>query len=877
MKSVLREPILIARIASLPFERIDSSARATAEIELVNSLWERVDAAAAALEDALFAAAGPAEDSANTLHAPSLSSDDGRTTLAAVPARTLLLQTRRAVHHRRGAMLAAAARDLEEQEPALARSLADFVALLDRLDQAMTSHRAAHSAAVALGAQRLLTALDEPILEEGLRLVSRSLFEKARRLDRVPFAEWKHRERHTALKLAAYLARATSKTSPNGVFCATALGRLGERAACRGECTLVAREVLVAVGEARKVTACLAVDPEFAPLVVPRPNPTLREHDSGWTFWRPASPRREDDQEVRSAARIHPVARAMLESCAPNRPMPELVDEVSRRTGISVEQLETFARSMVETGLLIAEVEIPWSERRPLRRLAEMARDAGCAGKWAARAQALERAVDQVSGTPWPERRSLLEGISESIESLPHRRPLHHDELIRVDAASAMRIELPTRVVADLERFMSWYAQLYAAIYPRQRFIEGYARRFLALHPPDTDVDLLDLYHGVFEPRGEARPCAFPSPSGSSPLAERARACFTRLRDRLAREARDAEREGRDEVALDALDWESILGEVEAPRWSCGVLFQVAASDAAAIEAGRYRLALNGLYAGGGLAVARLAHLHAGGGSVEDGPIAREVRERWAWLERDGARVAELSYMHGGRTANAGLRPSLFRHEIELPGDRATPGREIIPLADLSVRFESDSRRFRLRWRSRGVDVLPMVSSGISPEGWVSFLIAIGQQDLQPLALFPGFDVDGIRRWPRFRFGRVVVFRRRWSFGPDDSPVAAALKPLDPQRMLDVARWQRRHGLPRDVFAHTTADPKPFHVDLESPWSIELMGRRMAESPGTTLHVAEMLPDPEAMWIRDARGRYASEFLVHLQNVGGDSSPGAGG
>jgi hypothetical protein len=786
MKSVLREPILIARIASLPFERIDSSAGATAELELLNSLWERIDAAGVALEHALFAAAGPAEDSPTILELSSAPTG-GRTALQAAPPRGCSTS---AVPPPSPPGAAAAARDLEEPEPALARSLADFVALLDRLDQAMVSHRAAHSAAVALGAQRLLTALEEPIFEEGLRLVSRSLFEKARRLDQVPFAEWKHRERHTALKLAAYLARATSKTSPNGVFCSTSLGRLGNRAACRGECTLVAREVLLAVGEARKVTACLAVDPEFAPLVVPRPNPTLREREGSWTFWRPASPRRESDEEVHSSVRIHPVARAILESCAPSRRMPELIGEVSRRTGISVGELESFAWKMAETGLLIAEVEIPWSERRPLSRLAEMAQDAGCAGEWAARAQALERAVDALStpmaGAPIVARWHLGASRACRTGATPARR---------AGSASTPRATCESSspsVVADLS--VSCPGTPSSTQHPSTPAIH---RRPCAPLPGGSSTGyrrrLARPLSRRFEPRGEARPSAFPSPPGTA-LSQRARASFTRLCDRLAREARDAEREERDEVALDAFDWESILGEVEAPRWSCGVLFQVAASDGAAIDAGRYRLALNGLYAGGGLAVARLAHLHAGGGSVEDGPIAREVRDQWAWLERDAAIVAELSYMHGGRTANAGLRPSLFRHEIELPGDRATPGREVIPLADLSVRFESDSRRFRLRWRSRGVDVLPMVSSGIIPEGWVSFLIAIGQQDLQPLALFPGFEVDGITRWPRFRFGRVVVFRRRGA-GPDDSPVVAALKPSTPAHARGA--WQRVSVLPR--------------------------------------------------------------------------------
>jgi hypothetical protein len=167
-----------------------------------------------------------------------------------------------------------------------------------------------------------------------------------------------------------------------------------------------------------------------------------------------------------------------------------------------------------------------------------------------------------------------------------------------------------------------------------------------------------------------------------------------------------------------------------------------------------------------------------------------------------------------------------------------------------------------------------VVSSGISPEGLVAFLAWLGQQDLQPLALFPGFEIEGIRRWPRFRIGRVVVFRRRWTFAAAETPFVEPCEPLAARRALEVARWRHRHGLPRHVFAHTGDDPKPFVVDLESPWLVERLVRALA--PGQSLHVTEMLPAPDALWVRDDRDRgCASEFLLHLRGpaVEGEVGP----
>ena len=70
--------------------------------------------------------------------------------------------------------------------------------------------------------------------------------------------------------------------------------------------------------------------------------------------------------------------------------------------------------------------------------------------------------------------------------------------------------------------------------------------------------------------------------------------------------------------------------------------------------------------------------------------------------------LAEVTYNHLGRSANAGLRPSLFRHEIELPGERASPGAEVIPLAELTVRWDSGEGRFVLRWQPDGSEVVPL-------------------------------------------------------------------------------------------------------------------------------------------------------------------------
>src|SRR5438552_4580810 len=221
------EPILIARIASLAFDRLEAAAGAEAASALaaLADCTERIDEAAPALERALFAAAGPAETASGATAAEESSLERGAATALTTASRprVALLRARRAVHQRRAAAVRGALPAIASFEPELDLRLRAFAALLQEADDVAERHARAHASAVARGAARLLALAREPRMQEGLRLASRSLLEKVLRLERIPLEQWKHSERHTALKLAGYLARAATKTSPQGVFCATSV------------------------------------------------------------------------------------------------------------------------------------------------------------------------------------------------------------------------------------------------------------------------------------------------------------------------------------------------------------------------------------------------------------------------------------------------------------------------------------------------------------------------------------------------------------------------------------------------------------------------------------------------------------------------------
>ncbi|HYJ32569.1 MAG TPA: lantibiotic dehydratase [Candidatus Binatia bacterium] len=833
-------PLLIVRVAGLPFEA------------LAPLRGEEASAAAGALLDGLESRAADAERLSALLYeaagagvAPELAG-----------ARGAVLRLRRAIHHGRALSegdLAKAAPLLSAELGSRMRAHRDAACAVER---ARAEYAAAYARCEAGGRAAIAAAARDPFVRAGLRLAARELLGRADALA----GSWGQRERHAASKVLAYLGRFAAKTSPNGLFCATGIGRLGDAPAGVRDGRAVARlDFALHVGEARTITACLAVSPGAAAAIFPRANPTLRREGDRWTLWRPASPRRENDDEVRLEIKDHPVLRMFLEEATGRIPAGRVIETVSARVG---QDTAPFYAKLVERGVLIAEVEIPWSERRPLRALA-----ARCPGApWAGELLAIEAEVDALAQAPISEIPARIDRVASRLEALPHARPLSGDDLVRCDAATGFEASLPAALLAGLERLLPLYARFYGAIYPERLTRETFAARFLKRYPPDAPIPVLDFYHGLFEPAAQAPLSAFVSAASGrsdSPRREAAGRAFERARDFFAERARRAEAAGADEVLLSEADWIEIAGDAPEPRFSCAALFQVAAPSAASAADRAARVCLNALFPGAGLSVARLAHLHRPAVEGEENPIVRVLEEGWARRARPGSAFAEVTFMHGGRTANAGLRPPLFPLEIELPGDRATEGREAIPLADLTATWDSAAGRFHLRSVSRGIEIVPVISSGINPEGFVSFLTMVGGQDLQPLGLLPGFDHPEVRRWPRFRFENVILFRRRWAFEASELPGGTTAE----ERFLETQRWRRAHGLPADLFVHTDAEPKPFYANLDAPLFVDLMRRSFPRA--ARVHVTEMLPGPADLWMAGtpSGGRHATEFLAHIDNL----------
>jgi len=107
---------------------------------------------------------------------------------------------------------------------------------------------------------------------------------------------------------------------------------------------------------------------------------------------------------------------------------------------------------------------------------------------------------------------------------------------------------------------------------------------------------------------------------------------------------------------------------------------------------------------------------------------------------------------------------------------------------------------------------------------------------------------------PRLDVGDATYQRETWNLQLDG---CAKLSGFALFARLQAER--RRAGLPRFGFARVPSERKPFLVDLDCPFAVELL-RHHARTGA--VQVEEMLPAPAELWLRDARGRYTFELRM---------------
>jgi hypothetical protein len=353
-------------------------------------------------------------------------------------------------------------------------------------------------------ARALASWIEDPAFAEGLWLAGPALHANALRLAGGG-ARANARSRRIANSVIEYAVRAATKTSPQGVFCASAPAGFGPRSALAGDARPARLSVRINVAEARKLLrlhpAGRAADLELDPALVRR--------EDAFEFWRAetGAAGEETDRLVRVKAGAALVALVAYMEDAPTGSIDRRALE-SWAMALLGDGAADWIDRLVQAGFLRPCGGLPFDEPRPLRRAARA--NHGAPPEF----ERIEARLDDAGIEPDPAARIRhYEAVRAELAGLPACPALDGDAALRVDAAAALTATADLRCADELARVVPAYARWFAALYPRRLLLERWVRRFLAIVGPDREVALASLVHGAFdEPAGAAR-VSFPDPA----------------------------------------------------------------------------------------------------------------------------------------------------------------------------------------------------------------------------------------------------------------------------------------------------------------------------------------------------------------------------
>lgn len=119
---------------------------------------------------------------------------------------------------------------------------------------------------------------------------------------------------------------------------------------------------------------------------------------------------------------------------------------------------------------------------------------------------------------------------------------------------------------------------------------------------------------------------------------------------------------------------------------------------------------------------------------------------------------------------------------------------------------------------------------------------------------------------PRIAMDSLVIQRAAWKVE------TASMPPVRPGRteltgLRQLRTWLRAQGLPDWTFARWSRDEKPILVDLNNPWSLDMLQRVAMRN--STLQFTEMYPDPSHLFFDDGQGLQTFEMRLALSRAVG--------
>ncbi|MGA8839057.1 MAG: lantibiotic dehydratase [Candidatus Aquilonibacter sp.] len=449
--------------------------------------------------------------------------------------------------------------------------------------------------------------------------------------------------------------------------------------------------------------------------------------------------------------------------------------------------------------------------------------------------ETLSRELASIDGLPL-----LQRGIDNYREIEDLQKSIDPSLLARLQTDATRRVSgmLGRRVIDDVAVLMRTMLRWHPLAMKR------YRERFLARYEGTTrEVPLLELVH--------------PSLGlGIPDDPELARILPRDLIERRFALASQALLDGTTEVVLDEASLDSLLPPRDDANLAASfdIGFEVLARSARDINEGRYRVASAPLASTqvAGASIGRFASA-LGDRAVDD---LRTLAGKIEATHPDAV-VAELVVTASfARGLNVLIRPVQFPYQIRIGLMHENDDPHVITPDDLVVGLDNAGfyvRSVRLNKRVEVVQTHVYNTNELTPP-LGRFLSLLAYDGVVHPHRFDWGPAENLTFLPRLRCGRVIISKARWRFSK-----TALLNACSSASGTEA--FVRQWRLPRQVQLVEGDNVLPLDFSTDVGW--ELLRDHVSGLRRDVIFLEELLPAPEDIWVEDERGeRYRGEFVA---------------
>jgi lantibiotic biosynthesis protein len=527
---------------------------------------------------------------------------------------------------------------------------------------------------------------------------------------------------------------------------------------------------------------------------------------------------------------------------------------------ISLEEAQAFIAELIETQLLVSELEPPVTGPEPIHAMIDQLESCSQTAAIQNRLIQTRDSLAAFDSAPLGIEPARYRAIATSLEQLPTAVQL--SRLFQVDMVKpASETTLGTALVDDFQKAI----EILHGMAGKQvddslsKFCTDFQTRYGDRMIPLAEV--LDEETGIgFEkssaPEAEAGPLlaglSFPS-DGQQSVPWGARQQF------LLRKLFDAQSKGSSEIELTPDDLRQLATSDPQPLPDAiSVAASVAAKSLEDLQQGKYQVYITGISGPSG---ARLLGRFCHGDARLEELVQAHLQAEEAM--RPDAVFAEVVHLPEGRIGNVLLRPVLRGFEIPFAGRSGAPDEQQIDVADLMVSVAGG--RVLLYSRRLGKEVIPRMSTAHNftwnSLGVYRFLCQLQTQSLCPWLSWSWGSLGSAPFLPRVKIGRLVLSRARWSVSAAEIKELTKLKTSNAFRA--VQQWRKQRRLPRFVSLADDDNELPF--DLDRVLSVEMLLDSLSSRSDATL--IEFFPTPDDLVATGPEGKFVHELVVPMVRI----------